>query len=73
MTQSDKNKIFVLQAFDQAFNKRNEEDYEKYWCPDYIQHSANIPLGRDGLKNLIASCLPDLKYEHGLIMQKVTM
>ncbi|GLU55214.1 hypothetical protein Dfri01_46750 [Dyadobacter frigoris] len=68
MTQPEKNKVFVLEAFDQAFNKRNEDAYEQYWSPNYIQHSAHIPQGRDGLKNLIAACPKDMKYEHGLVM-----
>jgi predicted SnoaL-like aldol condensation-catalyzing enzyme len=67
-TKEEKNKILVLKAFDEAFNKRDEGAYERYWSPDYIQHSAHIPPGRDGLRELIAATPKTLKYEHGLIM-----
>jgi predicted SnoaL-like aldol condensation-catalyzing enzyme len=56
----------ALKAFDAAFNKRDESAFEKYWSPDYIQHSANVAPGRDGLKKLIASVPPDMRYEPGL-------
>ena len=38
------------------------------WSPDYIQHSAHIPPGREGLFNLVKSIPPTLKYEHGTIV-----
>lgn len=68
MTQQEKNKALVLEAFDAAFNKRDPGAYEKYWSPKYIQHSAHIEPGRDGLRSIIAATPPDMKYEHGLIM-----
>jgi predicted SnoaL-like aldol condensation-catalyzing enzyme len=42
MTQStqERNKALVLQAFDLLFNKRDYAAAEKFWSPDYIQHSA---------------------------------
>src|SRR5262249_1115456 len=63
-----KNKARVLEAFDTLFNRRDYAAAEKYWSPNYIQHSAHIPPGRDGLFNLIKASPPSLKYEHGLIM-----
>src|ERR1700745_778510 len=54
----EKNKKLVLEAFDTLFNKRNYEAAEKYWSPNYIQYSAHIPPGRDGLLNLIRSVPP---------------
>jgi predicted SnoaL-like aldol condensation-catalyzing enzyme len=39
-----------------------------FWSPDYIQHSAHIEPGRDGLFNLIKAAPPSLKYESGLIL-----
>ena len=63
-----KNKALVLDAFDTLFNKRDYAAAEKYWSPKYIQHSALIPPGRDGLFNLIKASPPSLRYEHGLIM-----
>ena len=67
-TQQDINKELVMQAFDTLFNKRDYVAAEKFWSPNYIQHSAHIPPGRDGLFNLIKASPPSLKYEHGLIM-----
>ena len=41
---------------------------EKFWSPDYIQHSAHIEPGRDGLFNLIRNTPDTLRYEHQLIV-----
>src|ERR1700746_716396 len=67
-TIQEKNKALVLDAFDTLFNKKDYAAAEKYWSTNYIQHSAHIPPGRDGLFNLIKASPPSLKYEHGLIM-----
>src|SRR6266436_4600721 len=66
-TIQEKNKTLVLDAFDTLFNKRDYAAAEKYWSPNYIQHSAHIEPGRDGLFNLIKSLPPTLKYESGTI------
>ena len=63
-----KNKALVLEAFDTLFNKRDYRAAERYWSPNYIQHSAHIGPGRDGLFNLIKSLPPTLKYEAGTIV-----
>ncbi len=70
MTQTleEKNKTLVLEAFDTLFNKRDYAAAERYWSPDYIQHSAHIAPGREGLLNLIKSTPPTLKYEPGKIL-----
>ena len=47
-----RNKKLVLEAFDILFNKRDYGAAEKYWSPHYIQHSAHIEPGREGLFNL---------------------
>lgn len=60
-------KALVLQAFDTLFNKRDYAAAEKFWSPGYIQHSAHIAPGRDGLFNLVKSLPPTLKYEAGTI------
>jgi hypothetical protein len=57
-TIQEKNKALVLDTFDALFNKRDYAAAEKYWSPDYIQHSAHIEPGRDGLFNLIRNA-PD--------------
>ena len=63
MTTEEKNKRIVRQAFDTLFNRRNYRDAERYWSADYIQHSAHIAPGRDGLFDLIKAAPPTLKYE----------
>jgi len=63
-----RNKVLVLEAFDTLFNKRDYAQAERYWSPHYIQHSAHIEPGRDGLFNLIKSMPPTLKYEPGVIV-----
>jgi predicted SnoaL-like aldol condensation-catalyzing enzyme len=63
-----KNKALVLKAFDTLFNQRDYVSAERYWSPKYIQHSAHIDPGRDGLFNLIKSIPPTLKYEPGTIV-----
>ena len=62
------NKARVLEAFDTLFNKRDYTVAERYWSPHYVQHSAHIEPGRDGLFNLIKSIPPTLKYEPGVIV-----
>jgi predicted SnoaL-like aldol condensation-catalyzing enzyme len=66
--QTRKNKALVLEAFDTLFNKRDYDAAEKYWSPNYVQHSAHIEPGRDGLFNLIRNTPPTLRYEHQLIV-----
>lgn len=63
-----KNKERVLEAFDTLFNRRDYAEAERYWSPNYIQHSAHIPPGRDGLFNLAKAAPPSLRYEPGLIL-----
>ena len=67
-TTQEKNKALVLDAFDTLFNKRDYAAAEKFWAPDYIQHSAHIEPGRDGLFNLIRNAPETLRYEHQLIV-----
>jgi len=67
-TKQEKNKALVIEAFDTLFNKRDYVAAERYWSPDYIQHSAHIAPGRGGLFNLIKSLPPTLKYEPGTIV-----
>ena len=67
-TIESKNKALVLEAFDTLFNKRDYEAAQRYWSPNYIQHSAHIPPGRDGLFNLIKNIPPTLRYESGTVV-----
>src|ERR1700679_3046070 len=65
-TKESRNKALVLKAFDALFNKRNYAEAERYWSPRYIQHSAHIAPGREGLFNLVKSLPPTLRYEPGV-------
>jgi predicted SnoaL-like aldol condensation-catalyzing enzyme len=67
-TIESKNKALVLEAFDKLFNKRDYAAAEKLWSPHYIQHSAHIAPGREGLFDLIKGLPPTLKYEPGTIV-----
>ena len=68
MTQiEERNKALVLNAFDTLFNKRDYAAAERFWSPDYIQHSAHIQPGRDGLFGLVKAAPPDMRYENALI------
>ena len=67
-TTPEQNKALVLKAFDALFNKRDYEAAERFWSDKYIQHSAHIAPGREGLFNLVRSAPATLKYEHGLIL-----
>ena len=65
---SEQNKAIVLEAFQALFNKRDYKTAERFWSPNYIQHSAHIPAGRDGLLGLVKSLPPTLKYEPGVVV-----
>ena len=64
----EQNKKLVLEAFDTLFNKRDYAAAEKFWSPDYIQHSAHIEPGREGLFNLVKPLPSTLKYEPATIV-----
>ena len=63
----EKNMAIARVAFEAAFNQRDFSAFDKYWSPNYIQHSAHIPPGRDGLRNLVES-LETVRYEPHMIM-----
>jgi predicted SnoaL-like aldol condensation-catalyzing enzyme len=62
----DRNRAFVLEAFDTLFNRRDYAAAERFWSPDYIQHSAHIAPGREGLFELVKAAPADMGYENGL-------
>jgi predicted SnoaL-like aldol condensation-catalyzing enzyme len=68
MTKQEKNKALVLEAFETAFNNRDQSAYERFWSPNYIQHSAHIEPGREGLQKIMSSTPANMKYEHALIL-----
>ena len=67
-TLAERNKALVLKAFDTLFNKRDYAAAERFWSERYIQHSAHIPPGRDGLFNLVRALPDTLRYENQLIL-----
>ena len=67
-TIQQKNKDLVLKAFDTLFNKRDYATAETFWSPKYVQHSAHIEPGREGLFNLVKSIPATLKHEPGLVV-----
>jgi predicted SnoaL-like aldol condensation-catalyzing enzyme len=67
-TTSEQNKALVREAFETLFNKRDYDTAARFWSERYIQHSAHIEPGRDGLFKLIRSAPDTLHYEHQLIV-----
>ena len=63
-----RNKTFVLEAFETLFNRKDFVAAEKFLSPNYIQHSAHIPPGREGLFNLVRRVPTTLRYEAGVIL-----
>ena len=72
-TNPEQNKAIVLEAFDTLFNKRDYVAAERFWSPQYIQHSAHIEPGREGLFNLIKGIPSTLRYEVILPAQNVSL
>ena len=71
--QEASNKAFVLEAFDTLFNKKDLTAAERFWSPGYVQHSAHIAPGRDGLFNLVKAAPATMRYENRLIMAEGDM
>src|SRR6266403_1536955 len=61
---TQRNKAFVLEAFETLFNKKDFVAAERFWSSKYIQHSAHIPQGRDGLFDLVKTLPATLRYEN---------
>jgi predicted SnoaL-like aldol condensation-catalyzing enzyme/ketosteroid isomerase-like protein len=66
MATAERNKQIVLEAFETLFNRRDYEGASRFWSPDYIQHSAHIEPGREGLFSLIKSLPDTLHYQNHL-------
>ncbi len=54
----------VLNAFEALFNKRDYAAAERFWSPNYIQHSAHIAPGREGLFELVKTLPDTLRYDN---------
>ena len=67
-TVQEQNRGLVLEAFDTLFNKRDYKAAERYFSPNYIQHSAHIEPGREGLFAHVKAAPPDMRYENAMIV-----
>lgn len=67
-TLQEKNKELLIKGFEVLFNQRDFAEAEKFWSPDYIQHSAHIEPGGEGLFALVKSLPAGANWEHGIIM-----
>ncbi len=67
-TTPQQNTALVLEAFDTLFNRRDYGAAERFWSDRYIQHSAHISPGRNGLFNLVRTLPDTLKYENQRIV-----
>ena len=67
-TAPEQNKALVLEAFDTLFNTRDYAAAERFWSDRYIQHSAHIAPGREGLFDLIRIAPATLRYENQVIV-----
>jgi predicted SnoaL-like aldol condensation-catalyzing enzyme len=65
---AEQNKVIVREAFETLFNRRDYAAARKFWSPDYLQHSAHIAPGREGLFELIAALPDTLRYEPGVML-----
>ncbi len=66
MTIAERNRTLVLEAFEALFNERNYEKAATYWSPDYIQHSAHIAPGREGVFELTRNLPATLRYDNAV-------
>ena len=63
---AEQNRILVLEAFHTLFNQRNYEKAAEYWSPAYVQHSAYIAPGREGLFALAEGLPSTACYENAV-------
>ena len=66
-SKEESNIAIVREAFKTLFNKRDFAAAERFWSPNYIQHSALIPPGREGLFNLVKNAPSESRHESGVI------
>ena len=62
----EKNKALLVDAFEALFNRRDCAAAERLWAPGYIQHSAHIAPGRDGLFGLVRALPPIMNRFRGI-------
>ncbi len=66
--QVEQNKALVLTAMTEAFSKRDDSAFDRFWAEAYIQHNHYIPPFRAGLRSLVAQLPPEFMYEPGMII-----
>jgi predicted SnoaL-like aldol condensation-catalyzing enzyme len=66
-SKEDTNKALVLKAMDTLFNKRDFAAAQKFWSPTYLQHSAFVPAGREGLFGAAKKLPPGFTWTPGMI------
>ncbi len=59
-------KTLILEAFDALLNRRDFAAAERYFSPGYVQHSAGIGPGREGILALVRSVRR--QYESALVV-----
>src|SRR5437667_2009689 len=64
MGSREETRAFVLKAFDTLFNRRDYETAATFWSPNYVQHSAHIPHGRDALVDSERAAPFEMRYEN---------
>jgi predicted SnoaL-like aldol condensation-catalyzing enzyme len=64
----ERNRAIVRNAFEALFNQRDFVVAEAFFSPNYVQHSAHIPPGRDGLLELVKSFPSTHQREMGVIV-----
>jgi predicted SnoaL-like aldol condensation-catalyzing enzyme len=67
-TTPEQNKANVLEAIETLFHKRDYAAAERFWSPAYIQHSAALAPGREGLFEFVKAAPKELHYENALIV-----
>jgi predicted SnoaL-like aldol condensation-catalyzing enzyme len=67
-TTPEQNKALLLEAFDTLFNRRDYVAAAPFWSERYVQHSAHVPAGRDGLFDLVRALPHTLRYENQLVI-----
>lgn len=69
----EENKAIVQRYLDTAWNKRDTSIVDELVAPDFVQHAANVPPGRDGIKKFFENLyvgIPDAHFAlHSIIAE----
>lgn len=61
----EENKAIVQRYLDTAWNQRDATIVDELVAPDFVQHAANVPPGRDGVKRffqMLYGGIPDARF-----------